>query len=379
LAARCATVRVMRIPLRRILVLSADALLFVYAASWLVIGGLALAGGQIVPLAIAWCATAAVAIGLAATVRLRAGGDAAARALSRLVLLFGVGVISNMGSTWHLMDASGAGTFLVRAVPSAHVFDVLYLWLPQHPHWLKFAAVLHFTAVYPRPLESGSRVRRVLFRPLVLWGVAALATGLWALLDATSPATVRAAALWFSTAMIPVVALLSFLNVLASYREASVTARGRLLGLMAAVLIALGGELFYHAWPIGVAPAVMVIAHNIAPLVASLLAVYAVFVRGGLSPVLVVRRTALYGVLSVAGVFTFALVDELLSSLLVARLGVSEGLVSTVTVAVLAVVFKPVHDRLSAWLNRRLAGWSPAFVEETDQPRAATSQAGLSP
>lgn len=364
--------------LRRILVVPGDALLFVYAASWLVIGGLALAGGLLAPLRIAWCATAAVAFALAATIRFRAGGDAAARALSRLVLLFGAGVISNMGPAWLLIDASGAGPFLLRVLPAAPLFDVLYLWMPEHPHWLKFAAVLHFTAVYPRPLSFGSRVRRALSRPLILWGGAALVTGLWAFLDAASPTYVRSAALWFSTAMIPVAALLSFLNVRASYIEASVPGRGRILGLMAAVLIALGGELFYHAWPFGAVPGIIVITHNAAPLVASLLAVYAVFVRGGLSPVLVVRRTALYGVLSVAGVFTFAVVDELLSSLLVARLGVSEGLVSTVTVAVLAVVFKPVHDRLSAWLNRRLAAWSPEPAEVPDDPVVGTPQPGLS-
>lgn len=364
--------------LRRGLVVLADALLFAYAASWLVIGGLALIGGLLSVLSVAWLATAAVAFGLAAVTRVRAGGDAAARALSRLVLLFGVGVISNIGPAWQVIDASRAGPFLMSAVGVAPAFDVLYLWLPTHPHWFAFAAVVHFTAVYPRPLESASRMRRVLLRPAVLWSVAVVASAVWALLDAMASAPAALAALRFSNAMIPVVALGTFVNVRASYRRASDGERGRILGLMAAVLIALGGEAFYHTWPFGPAPGVLVITHGAAPLIASLLAVYAVFVRGGLSPVLVVRRTALYGVLSVAGVFTFAIVDEFLSSLLVSKLGVSEGLVGTVTVAVLAVVFKPVHDRLSAWLNRRLEAGSPAPPVGSGDVAATTSRSGIS-
>lgn len=362
----------------RILVALADAALFAYAASWLVIGGLALIAALLGVFTLAWWVTAAAAFGLAAAIRFRAGGDAAARALSRLVLLFGASAISNMGPPIHVLEVSGAATFLSNAVGMAPLFDVLYLWLPTHPHWLKFAAVLHFTAVYPRPLKSDSRVRRLFLRPAALWAAAVVASAAWAVLDTMGPASAAVAAFRFSTAMIVGVALLTLLNVGTSYRSASDDEKGRIVGLMAAVVVALGGELFYHAWPFGAAPGVVLVAHNAAPLVASLLAVYAVFVRGGLSPMLVVRRTALYGALSVAGVFTFAVVDELLSSLLVARLGISEGLVSTLTVAVLAVVFKPLHDRLAAWLNRRLQPSAPAPSAGSAEPAASTSPAGAS-
>ena len=361
----------------RVLILLADSSLFAYAASWLVIGGLALPG-MLGLRTVAWWMTAAAAFGLAAAIRLRAGRDPAARALARLVLLFGASVISNMGPAWQLLEASGTAQLLAGTGSAAPAMDVLYLWLPTHPHWLKFAAVLHFTAVYPRPLNAASGIPRAILRPALLWGTAILASAVWAFVDLMALPTAAAAAFWFSTGVIPVVAVLAVLNVRASYVGASSDERGRILGLLAAVLVALGGETFYHAWLLAPPPAVIGFAHDVAPLIALLLAVYTVFVRGGLSPQLVVRRTALYGLLSVTGIFTFAMVDEFLSSLLVARLGVSEGMVSTVTVAVLAVIFKPVHDRVSAWLNRRLATWAPGTVQGDTEPVAAPPRGSVS-
>jgi hypothetical protein len=368
---------------RRALIVLADTALFAWAASWLVIGGLALAGtlDATVLNAATW-GTAVVAVTLASTVRVRARADAAGRALARLVLLFGAGVVSNMGPPWQLVDAAGLSPLLV-AVASwgggalAPVLDILYLWLPWHPHWLMVAAVLHFTAIYPRPLEFAGRARRALTRPALLWGVALGASATWAVIDAWAHPAMRQVAQWIATALIPAAAALTMANVRASYRAASREEEGRILGLLAAVLIALAGELLFHAWPLGRPPGIIYILHAAAPVAASLLAVYAVFVRGGLSPQLVVRRTALYGALSVGGIFAFALLDELLSSLLVAKLGVSDGFVSTIALAAVAVAFKPLHDRLSAWLNRRLARWAPAPDATTAEP-ATLPQPGLS-
>jgi hypothetical protein len=354
----------MTVALRRAAVRLADGLLFVYVASWLVIGGLALAGPLTPSInAVVSFGTAAVAFLLAVVLRIKAGDAAAVQALARLVLLFGGGIISNMGPPWYLLEAAGAVPLFLAAgslVGGAldPVLSVLYLWLPVRPHWVKFAAVLHFTAVYPHPLLFASRLRQALAEPALLWGAAIAVSVSWALVEMWAPAPAERAAYWISMALLPAAGLLTLANVRTAYRSATAEEQGRIAGLLAAVVIALAAELLYHLWPVpllGHPPAIAGALHIAAPAAASLLAVYAVFVRGGLSPELVLRRTSLYGMLSIGGVFLFSLVDQLLSALLAARLGLPDGFASAVALAAVAVAFKPVHDRLARRLNRLLA------------------------
>jgi hypothetical protein len=366
---------------RRIAAMMADAVLFAYAASWLVVGGLALGSPQVGgAYAVVSFFVASTAFAIAVALRLKAAG-ATVDALARLVLLFGSGVITNMGLPWHLLDAAGAAPLYGAAAAHAGLAaDALYLWLPHRPHWLKLAALLHFTAIYPHPLEFSSRIRQALTRATVLWGAALLATLGWVFVDLLLPMPWPRHAFVVATVLIPVAAALTLANVHASYQRANPGERGRIVALLAAIVLGLTGETIFHAWPsqlLGAQPALVQLLHFAAPVGAALLIVYAVFVRGGLTPELVLQRTALYGLLSVGGVFTFSLADQILSALLVEKLGISEGFVSTLTLAGLAVAFKPAHDRLSKWLARvvRIAPEAPGAPGDTPVAQSVSQPA----
>jgi hypothetical protein len=244
----------------------------------------------------------------------------------------------------------------------ALLIDAAYLWLPLRPHWLLFAGVLHLTAVFPGVHRIEARWRNTLARSAPVWAIGIVATTAWLLADLLSPPAWSQIALWVSTLAIVPVALLTAANLRNRYRAAAPGERGRVLGIVAAVIVCVLGELVYHvtsAMLAGRPPAIVAAVHLAAPMIAILLVGYAVFVRGGLSPQLVVRRTALYGALGVVGIFFVALLDQLLSSLLVTQLGISEGFVSSMMLAVVAVLLKPVHDRLSGWLTRTIAQRMP--------------------
>lgn len=349
--------------LRRIGVAVGDALLLVYSLTWLALGVAALVGPEIGGLSPALSlTTGSLAVVLGGVIRVRARSHPAARALARVMLLFAVAMLTTgLGDPARIIEAASAGSLFREAsgpVGGARETILMFgwLWLPLQPHWALFAATLHFTGVFPSVTQRHGW-RRALRTSVVLWAGAATASVLWFAIDLLGPPALIAAANHASNLAIPVVGVLLVADLRKGYRRAEPSERSRILGLVAAVLVVAAGEAAYHVWRTlaHTAPFAVELAHHTAPVVALVLAMSSVLLRGALTPELVVRRTALYGVLSIAGLFAFALLDELLSELLVSKLGLPEGLGSTIAVAAIAVLMKPLHDRLSAWLSSVVA------------------------
>lgn len=78
----------------------------------------------------------------------------------------------------------------------------------------------------------------------------------------------------------------------------------------------------------------------------------AVFYEGAIDPRLVVRRTAVYTLVTGALVFSFAIFENYVAERVALTLGLGEGLVEAVGAGVVALMLKPVHDLL-AGLSRR--------------------------
>jgi hypothetical protein len=165
------------------------------------------------------------------------------------------------------------------------------------------------------------------------------------------------------------VAAASLFNEWTLYRAADAEGRRRLLWLaqgmvaftvVAALQVAL--VVLTRVTPLRIPLAGWEYWLRLAALVAGLgfLAV-AVFYRGALDPALVLRRTAVYGIVGVGLVFLFTAIEDLTSSWLTERLGLGESAGSWLAGTVIALIVGSLHDAL-----RRRLGPTGKVVDTTD-------------
>jgi hypothetical protein len=152
------------------------------------------------------------------------------------------------------------------------------------------------------------------------------------------------------------------LTMATNYRVADVEARRKIYWLLLGAEVLLVGRLAIIVgeltldW-LGVAPGASM-RYLRAPawtlanlgLIACLLT--AVFYRGAVDPRLVVRRTAVYSLLTGATVFTFAAFENYVADLAAGFLGLPGGIVEAMGGAALALLLKPIHDFLAAVIKR---------------------------
>lgn len=111
----------------------------------------------------------------------------------------------------------------------------------------------------------------------------------------------------------------------------------------------------------------------------------AVLYRGDIDPRLVVRRTAVYTLVTMSLVFVFAVFENYVADLVALFLGLPGGLVEAVGAGAVALLMKPVHDFLGHLSKRVIPessgpeGTSPDSDSLRDGGRAATAQVRLVP
>ena len=85
----------------------------------------------------------------------------------------------------------------------------------------------------------------------------------------------------------------------------------------------------------------------------------AVFYRGAVDPRLVVRRTAVYAIVTGTLVFTFAIFENYVADLMGGFLGLSSGMVQGVGAGAVALLLKPLHDLLGLMFKKVIPDASP--------------------
>lgn len=93
----------------------------------------------------------------------------------------------------------------------------------------------------------------------------------------------------------------------------------------------------------------------------------AIFRSGALDATLVIRRTAVYGLLGGLLLFLFAGLEEVISDALLARLGLPQGLGTWLAAGTAALAFRPVKGLLERSVGASIAGrfaWARPFGDE---------------
>jgi hypothetical protein len=191
---------------------------------------------------------------------------------------------------------------------------------------------------------------RLLTEPPVFWSIAAgiAATPYllwWAFEWLPTWLSIGLFFVWFST--IPMAVLLGVAVLRHGYAVAAPVDRRRMRwiieSLNAAVwaMIAMGP--FSLLYWIGVENALVILMPGIVFSVVPLLVIggftVAVLYGGALEPRLAVRRSTIYGLFGFALAFVYAVIEELVSTQLVARVGLSEGSGTLMAAGVIAAVF----------------------------------------
>lgn len=244
---------------------------------------------------------------------------------------------------------SGAGEAWVAAGAPARLFDAAL----DLGFFMAMAATVAVSRSFPEPLPDG-RVARA-----APWVLALLAWGATA--SGFAPLTPRV-----GMAIALGVAAAALHGQLSMYRAADAGGRRRVLWLaqgmvaftvVAALQVAL--VVLTKVTPLRIPVPGWEYWLRLAALVAGLgfLAV-AVFYRGALDPGLVIRRTAVYGILGVGLVFLFTGVETLTSSWLTERLGLGESAGSWLAGSVVALIVGSFHDAV----RRRLQPTGKAVV-----------------
>ncbi|HSW29108.1 MAG TPA: hypothetical protein VLH75_06365 [Longimicrobiales bacterium] len=232
---------------------------------------------------------------------------------------------------------SGAGPALAAAGVPAWLFEqALSLGF-----FMAMAATYAVSRSFPYPLQDG-RVARA-----APWTAALVAWGLGA--AGVLPLTPRV-----GMAVALGVAAASLFNEGTMYRAADAQGRRRVLWLaqgmvaftvVAALQVAL--VVLTRVTPLRIPLAGWEYWLRLAALVAGLAFLgVAVFYRGALDPALVLRRTAVYGIVGVGLVFVFTAVEDLTSSWLTERLGLDESAGSWLAGTVIALIVGSLHDAL---------------------------------
>jgi hypothetical protein len=237
---------------------------------------------------------------------------------------------------------SGAGEALLAAGVSRRVVDaVLSLGF-----FMAMAATYRISRTFPFPLparrwsQSGPWLAA-----LAVWG--AVSAGVLPLTPRVGMAVTLG------------VAGLSLVNLLRMYRSADADGRRRVLwlaqGMLAfTVVAALQVALVFlvRTTPLRIPIPGWEYWLRLVALVAGLAFLgVAVLYRGVLDPALAIRSTALYGFAGVAMVFVFTAVEDLTSSWLTERLGLSDNAGSWLAGGVVALLVGSLHERLGRMIR----------------------------
>lgn len=281
--------------------------------------------------------------------------------------------------------------------------------------WLSMAAFLRFAALFPHPLTHAdlehadrlraarrgraprpvSRARRLLLDPRFVWGGAA-AMALFAMVTAATHRTgIQALALpilvW---AIVRAVGLLrSSLAVAdeAGRRSILWVVQGfyAMLWLGVFVVVSLiwgmwsgyrhaaaGGSMADFQMPYALLMVANVGQSLAVFFVVACLAV-AIFFYGALDPRLALRSTTVYAALGVAGALLFAVVENIVSGVMVDSLRLSDGVGGPVAGGIVALATSPLRDAISRAVERRFATRAAAPESVGMAPALAWTARGL--
>lgn len=290
---------------------------------------------------------------VAAFVFWRRPDDPAARAL---ILVAGFIVCAATARVFGLqvIDVAGPGWWIYLAGVVAYAS----LW----------AALLHFALVFPEPRPA------VVRRPALLWSVYAVPLGLHAVyllgtLPAASTPLERRGLVGSTTQLsgyvFPVLIVAAF--VLAYRHASSLTARRQLRWVMA--WFVLSAALYLGLWKL---PMTLAGHSLVEPSLRSLVflplpvALAVAVLRFRLFDIeIVVRRSLVYGALTISVVAIYAAAVGLLSRVFQQR----SALVSLAATGLVAVLFSPLRDRMQRGVSRMVYG-------ERDDPYALVSRLG---
>lgn len=297
---------------------------------------------------------------------------------------------------------------VMRRLPSLYSSPHFYDIIRPLPGWLALAAFLRFSSVFPASLEPESlppstdgggiraRVRgfrRWLLRPPAPW---LLAAALWTIPFITyllAPELHQGGSSYleeYGLAGALVFLLAGVANLQTGFRRVSETERRKILWLVAgmtaaaAIVLVPSAVLFLDqvAGYLGVdlvslrpraglevflflRAVLFVLAAVI--LIVSLL--FAVFYRGALSPELVIRKSALYGLLSTGLLVAFSGAESAISAVLQDRLPYAGTLSPSISGVLIALVFKPTERFLKRKIEAALPGAIGAEEGGEEVPR----------
>lgn len=341
--------------------------------AWLAVAGFAVSAG-----------TALLACALAALLVWKAAERADARALTLFLCFLAI----FWGSLFRFLKVTvGEGT--VNA--SLSYGDGWVSRTASLAFVLAVAAFVRFSALFPRPLTADRlpparrfpalrRLRAAFLRAPVVWGVTAVAL---IVLELAPPVLARLAGepdgpgesaplfvpvmiglAVFTYVVLPIAAFaLGTRNLRASYRGASEDERRRILWVVAGFAVSAWLILGALGLLLGIAlldvelealGIIVPVAIFIAPLVLVTCAAIGILRSGAVDPALVLRRSTVYGALGVLAVVAFAGLENALSALVEARLGLPGIIGSMIAGALVAAVLIPVRGPLQRLVARRV-------------------------
>jgi hypothetical protein len=253
--------------------------------------------------------------------------------------------------------------------------------LPRVIGWLRAAAFVRFAALFPHPLTPErlaaarrsrplARLRQALaarlLRPGVVWTVAALGAAVTVAEGLAGVSTV-VALLWV------VLYLQGVGFLLAGYRTAERADRRQIMW----VLQGFNGAVWIVLLSAGAMMVIMVQAmrraQHLADFVLPLSAIstfmtgivvgggvillslaLAIFYEGALDPSLVIRKTTVYGALTLCAAFLFAVLEQFASTFIQDWLHLSSNITSGVAGALVGMSLGPLRDRIARAVERRI-------------------------
>lgn len=306
-----------------------------------------------------FCAAVVFSGALAVGLSLLLGDRRDARSLSLFLALFA---------------AFGGSIFGIQVLKR---FDAVWLAIPVVPFTLSFGALLRFSQQFPNVQRSTARreaevPRRFLRDPSHIWTAIALCAAVFYVLTVIHSAVMD----YVGRFVWPAVVVLAFMNLRRTYLLLGADERQRITWIVAGLALNLAILLFSSTLElIGpvIAPRIAVsfgtigyILQTVAHLVLVGCLATGIFVRGAFDAHVVVRKTALYGVLGPTVLFLFAAIENLVASQVAAALGLSESAGAWIAGATIAVAIGPLHDRL-----RRTVDNIAVRLEQVAPPDAA--------
>jgi hypothetical protein len=267
-----------------------------------------------------------------------------------------------------------AGYIVAQGLATGYLFSLLilgvggtlYFLSRLMVNWLAYSLALRTTQLFPRSLdvtdssrvESGTLLARVSWPVFKLLGARRVWTFTLVLLLALA---VTRSELVFHVGQFTVITL-AVLTMATNYRVGDSTTQQKIYWLLLGAEILFVGRLAILVGEVtldwlGVPPDASM-RYLRAPawtlanigLIACLLT--AVFYTGAVDPRLVVRRTAVYALVTGTLVFAFAIFENYVADVVAQFLGLNQGFVEAIGAGTVALLMKPFHDLLVAASKR---------------------------